>query len=85
MKRFIRVNFNADSQEQFDNIVDGLQTTIDRDPIVVGTLLYIEVLNDKELLEEAFALGVCWRDIETKFGYDTPFVPIVVELEENPK
>jgi hypothetical protein len=83
--RYLKTVIMPEEKEDIDPIIDGLRTTIDREPIIdeEGDA-YIEILSDEELMLEAFCLGCCYERL-TAEGFDDPFMIEIVELDEPPK
>lgn len=57
MKRYLKTEFFPKDDEEKAVILFALRTTIDREPIIDDEgCLYVEILSDKELVEEIFCL-----------------------------
>jgi hypothetical protein len=85
MKTYLKLVLNAKTQEELNNIVDGLVTTRDDDPIITAEGdCYIELPTPEALVHEAFALGLASAIITIQHDIADPFSVAYVELEEPP-
>lgn len=63
-----------DDEDQIDDIINGMRTTIDREPEFDDNgNLYYENLSLEEICAEVFCLGICYREIENSLGMEVPF------------
>lgn len=85
MKRYLKLEIWPECEDDINDILDGLRTTIDREPIIdQDGNAYTEILNDEELMRESFCLGVVYREIEDNTGIEMPFTIEIIELSEPP-
>jgi hypothetical protein len=83
--RYLTVDIFFETDDELDQIVNGLRTTIEREPIVAENgISYTLIENDEELMNESFCLGLCYMELEQQ-GIEYPFEIGVVELDEPPK
>jgi hypothetical protein len=82
--RFLKITLNPTDIRDLDAIINGLRTTIEREPIVDAEGdTYVQLYSDAELMEESFCLGLCFAELEEQ-GIDDPFFIEVIELEQEP-
>ena len=85
MKRYLKLEIWPEHDYEVDIILDGLRTTIEREPIVTDDgASYTEILSDEELMMESFCLGAAYRNIEEEHGIEMPFTIEILELSESP-
>lgn len=72
----LTVTILPDTEDQIDDILDGLRTTLsDQGPYnqVDDEGNCISILTVEELTEEIFCLGICYRELELDLEMEHPF------------
>lgn len=70
----LTVELSPDDEDQIDDIINGLRTTIDQEPEFNDDgNFYYENLSLEEVCNEVFCLGACYQEIEDALEMEIPF------------